>query len=158
MHGDLHHIQDKSTTDQSLHLYHVCPTRFAFKVREFAWGMAIHGVTMPSLQHQMQNTIVNDESFGYWGANNHFTYACGRPIKSIPRASAEHYTTGQYSPFLGSITKKRTVEPAVHFLDKDPLLLKVKNRIYLMSWTDKSVASRMALSIPAILQQSSGSS
>lgn len=113
-----------------------CPTHAAQKIRELCWGKRIEGITMPPVQHIMSVCPIVPEYITPHNVNNHFTFKVQYPKTSLTLDRRAHYSSGAQRPFVGYKTRSGTVEPTVHFIDKNPILLKLRNVLDLISWVD----------------------
>jgi hypothetical protein len=115
-----------------------CPAETAQYIREKLWNKKIEGVTMPPLQHQLILTNPLLSQTNDYSLNNHFTYYCSDMfLDSLIKKPTQHYLTSGKKPFLGYSTRSGTIAPSVHFVEKDSILIKVKNILDLISWTSK---------------------
>ncbi|AJG39051.1 polymerase [Lishi spider virus 1] len=134
-------IKDRLSEDTRTlsHLYSPCPAQFAQRIRDFSWNKKIKGVTMPPLQHQILFIPAYPRNANSWERNNHFTYHVSAPIEYATKHIREQYSCGAKDPFIGYTTRTGTVEPTVHFVEKDVIIQKLKNLIDLTSWTDRGL-------------------
>lgn len=117
-----------------------CPAQYATRIRNFLWKKPVTGITMPPLQHQIWFKPALTRPEDTWDNENHFTFTFGGPVTSFShKSSCIQYTTGPYKPFLGYSTHAGTLEPTVQFIDKDPILKKIKNLIDITAWTNISM-------------------
>ncbi|AJG39067.1 polymerase [Wuchang Cockroach Virus 3] len=115
-----------------------CPSFSAFNIRAHAWKTPIHGVTMPPMQHQVSFVPALGEHTSEWANTHHFTIHITPVHTKLSRRDTEHYATGQQKPFLGYTTTTGTIEPTVHFIERDPVLEQMKRLIDLASWLGTS--------------------
>lgn len=115
-----------------------CPAESAERIREVLWRKKVVGITMPPLQHQVYLETALQDATNAWNNENHFTYNVLSPSNSLPKARNEHYTTCDQKPFVGYSTRSGMIEPTVYFIEKDPILQKVKNLIDVVTWTNIS--------------------
>lgn len=120
------------------HMITACPAESAHNIRLRTWGKEVVGITMPPLQHQVYLTTAFSAGSTEWVDKNHFAYTINHPLKNINRGRSEHFSSGQYKPFLGYTTRNGMTEPTVHFIEKDPMLTKIKNLIDIITWTKVS--------------------
>ncbi|QBP37027.1 putative polyprotein [Lampyris noctiluca chuvirus-like virus 1] len=120
------------------HLVGNCPAYSATVIRKYLWTKDITGITMPPLQHQIVLMTAYSITTNKWINENHFTYTISDPDQNIDNHMTDHYSTGPFKPFLGYSTRNGMTEPTVHFIEKDPMLVKVKNLIDLLTWTNTS--------------------
>lgn len=121
-----------------VHLIRACPAESAHIIRQYLWRTEVVGITMPPLQHQIWTTTAYGDPENVWANKNHFVYKVSDISDRPPNCHREHYGTGDYDPFIGYTTRAGTTEPTVHFVEKDPIVQKIKNLIDLTSWTEKS--------------------
>lgn len=115
-----------------------CPSLMAQELREMSWGKKIEGITMPPLQHQMTYITQLQGYDDPWAQSRHFTYYIKEPSHSLEEKSTRHWATSHVKPFLGYTTRAGTRAPQLHFVRNDPLLLKIKNLLDLLSWTSRT--------------------
>lgn len=120
------------------HLAKDCPAESASRIRKFLWGREITGITMPPLQHQIVLMTAYQITENRWVNENHFTYTISDRENSVDYHTTDHYASGPYKPFLGYTTRNGMTEPTVHFIEKDPMLVKIKNLMDLVTWTSTS--------------------
>lgn len=120
------------------HLVGLCPAEAASRIRHFLWGREIVGITMPPLQHQVVMMTAFAITENQWVNENHFTYTISNQRISLDNGQTDHYASGVYKPFLGYSTRNGMTEPTLHFLEKDPMLIKIKNLLDLVTWTNLS--------------------
>nr|QPL15312.1 RNA-dependent RNA polymerase [Orthopteran chu-related virus OKIAV152] len=115
-----------------------CPSESAYKIRAYAWKREIEGITMPPLQHQLEFHIALSSPDNRWINNNHFTFKVLKPDINIGRRYSEHYAARKTEPFVGYTTRTGNIAPSAHFIEKDPILTKMKNLFDLGSWVTGS--------------------
>uniref|UniRef100_A0AAT9J9Z8 RNA-directed RNA polymerase n=1 Tax=Blattella germanica chuvirus 1 TaxID=3133478 RepID=A0AAT9J9Z8_9VIRU len=115
-----------------------CPSDMAQELREMSWGKKIEGITMPPLQHQMTYITQLQGYDDPWAQTRHFSYYIKEPTHSLEETSTRHWATSHVKPFLGYTTRAGTRAPQLHFVRNDPLLLKIKNLLDLLSWTSRT--------------------
>lgn len=121
-----------------VHFIEGCPAEAAHKVREYAWGKVVDGITMPPLQHQVVFTTQSLSRDNGWHLRNHFTYNVHLPTEFLTPDKRYQYASAGCRPFIGFTTRTGSVEPLIHFVDKDVILTKVKNLLEIASWTDQT--------------------
>lgn len=116
-----------------------CPCAVADRMREASWGKPCQGVTMAPFQHLLyiitphQGALLNDD----WVHNNHFLLKIIPPVTKLQEGCSRVYQTSDKKPFLGHSTSPGTIEPLMQFIEKDVVLLQLKNLLELRSWTAK---------------------
>lgn len=123
------------------HLIRPCPTESAYNIRKTLWGREITGITMPPLQHQVVMLNAFSITDNTWVNENHFTYTISSRVDNVDDNATDHYSSGPFRPFLGYSTRNGMTEPTVHFIEKDPMLVKIKNLLDLITWTNVSKSS-----------------
>jgi len=113
-----------------------CPTQVAQRMRDKTWGFEVHGVSMPPLSHQILLTTPELTGADPHARNNHFKYDHRRPVQSLDDKSSPHWQVSNIEPFLGFATRTGNIAPQVSFQDKDPLVVKVKNLLDMLSWVN----------------------
>lgn len=88
------------------------------------------------LSHFVKLTTQLNGSASVWDSENHFMYTVDLDGEPLTPDKRFHYTSGVHEPFVGYTTRTGTVEPKIHFLEKDILLTKLKNILDIVSWTD----------------------
>lgn len=142
------------------HLVSPCPSESADIIREQAWGIKIIGITMPPMQHQLQLHNAALHGCSQWVKNNHFTFTLSEPTINVSTDDHQHYCACPTEPFVGYTTRTGNIAPSAHFVEKDPVLTKVKNLFDLGSWVAISrelndgtvVASNADLVINAVVE------
>ncbi|APG78716.1 RNA-dependent RNA polymerase [Hubei chuvirus-like virus 1] len=115
-----------------------CPAQIAQNIRDILWGKRIEGITMPPLQHQLEFHSPLLVQHNTWALDNHFTYHVGKTfVNPLFKNCPQQYMSCGYKPFLGYATRSGTIAPTVHFIEKDAILIKLKNILDLISWTAK---------------------
>lgn len=102
------------------------------------WGKEVHDVSLPPMQPQVSVTHPTSTAYNDWNSRNHFTYFFSKPNHTIDKVDSDHYSTGDETPFLGYTTPSGSLEPNIHFIEKDILVAKVKKLVDLASWLNKS--------------------
>ncbi|APG78831.1 RNA-dependent RNA polymerase [Wenling chuvirus-like virus 2] len=122
-------------------MWHLCSTELAQYCRDSTWNCRIDGISMPAMAHQI--TLVNpmDAGNNEHILNNHFTYIYDPPNELISPNASPHWGVSGKHPFLGFTTRTGNIAPQVNFQDKDPLLIKVKNLLDLLSWVNVAKTS-----------------
>ncbi|DAZ90596.1 polymerase [Supella longipalpa mononega-like virus 2] len=115
-----------------------CPAQSADRIREFCWKTHIDGITMPPLQHQVAFFPALESIADEWTNTHHFTLHVSSAKETLPRCKSEHFSAGNEKPFLGHITTSGNIEPAVYFIEHDPLLAHMKHLLDLASWLSTS--------------------
>lgn len=116
-----------------------CPARLAQDLRDRTWGTRITGISMPPLAHQVTISRPIDVSHNEWALQNHFVYNYDPPTTFINQHSSHHWGVAGKSPFLGYTTRTGNIAPIVSFQEKDPLLIKVRNLLDILSWVNKTI-------------------
>nr|QQP18758.1 RNA-dependent RNA polymerase [Soybean thrips chu-like virus 1] len=132
----LRHKQ-KGSSVSFVHLVTDCPAQSAQLIRQYGWGKPVEGITNPPFWHLMKITtpiLTNDP---VWDTENHFEISYTHPKTFLPRVEDNiNWASSHREPFIGQVTSRATVAPTVYFIEKDPLLAKIKNLLEVMSWTN----------------------
>ncbi|UHK03230.1 MAG: RNA-dependent RNA polymerase [Hangzhou chuvirus 3] len=112
-----------------------CPLQAADRIREYAWGKPVFGVSMPTMVHQMSYYDTQTAPIGNKHVdNNHFTYEMLQVSYRVPGEDSDHFASGGNTPFVGFKTRPGTQLPQYHFVEHDLFLSKLKNAAEIMYW------------------------
>lgn len=115
-----------------------CPAEIAQYLRNSTWNTDIQGISMPPLAHQVRLCRPVDASFDKHAENNHFLYTYDVPTISLQQDIEPHWCVSDKEPFLGYTTRTGNITPRASFHEKDPLIVKVKNLLDLITWVNRS--------------------
>lgn len=118
-----------------------CPSQLANDLREVSWQKTVEGVTMPPPAHTLsfKSLITSCIQKDPWDVDHHFRFTIHPPTEVLQSGISRSYMSSGRRPFLGHTTSPGTLEPTVQFVEKDVVLMKVKNCLELMSWTAKEL-------------------
>lgn len=145
------------TTSSVEHLVLECPAESANRIREHAWGKPVESITNPPLSHSIRITNGVYTTNMPWDSQNAFLLQKSPIVEYIPGSEEnEHWGTSNKEPFIGRSTSSGLIHPTVHIVDKDPLLVKLKTLIELVSWTNCRGLSRdgheITSNMPALIR------
>nr|WNV56441.1 MAG: RNA-dependent RNA polymerase [Wenzhou rodent chuvirus 1] len=112
----------------------LCPTEIAWNWREKSWGLPIHGITQPPMQHIMKYTVAGSSGGDRWADKHHFHYHLRPPSVTVDPEHIAHYSTGLLRPFLGHTTRTGTIAPQVRLDQSESILVKISNLLDLTVW------------------------
>jgi hypothetical protein len=128
---------DHLPQDKNLLIYDLdamCPTEIAQKLRDTTWKTTITGISMPPLAHQLILVVPSAGMNDKHAQLNHFKYNYTIPHRHLHENCSPHWSVADITPFLGYTTRTGNIAPTVSFQDKDPLIIKLKNLLDLLSW------------------------
>ena len=112
-----------------------CPAESAQALRDHMWGRHVESVTMAPLQHLIHIERMHSQHLHGWEDTHHFQYYIHPITDNLDRYKLIRYSSGK-RPFLGFTTRNSMVAPKLHFIEKYIVLMKVRNLIDLISWTN----------------------
>lgn len=131
---------DGSDYGKTMSVEHVlmeCPAESANRLRELSWGKPVESITNPPLSHSIRITNGAYTTNMAWDCQNAFLLQKSPVTEYIPGVEDnEHWATSGKEPFIGRSTSSGLIHPTVHLVEKDPLLVKLKTLIELVSWTN----------------------
>nr|DBA44344.1 TPA_asm: RdRp [Pterovirus sp. 'diachasmae'] len=130
-------------THPILHLMTDCPAESAQRMREYAWGKPVEGITTPPLQHLIKITTPYFTSDPAWDSQNAFLLNYYPATTFLPGHENEScWGAGPKDPFLGHRTSSGTLLPTARMVEQDPILSKIRTNLELISWTDRKGPDR----------------
>lgn len=74
---------------------------------------------MSPMQHQLVITYASESHDNDWMNTHHFNFFLDPPNRYVTADHREHYAAGTRAPFLGYTTPTGTIQPTVHFIEKE---------------------------------------